>query len=113
VIHLTAGGLRVKSVRSHLSAADLSKLIASGARPAGPPPLPKAEPGAAIEVERVVSKDGAVHRADSNILAAEILGGRRVGIRIEENTLMFFDPQTRQSLGTRPSPLTWDQACRL
>jgi transposase InsO family protein len=113
VIHLTAGGLRVKSVRSHLSTADLGKLIVTGARPAGPPPLPKAEPGAAIEVERTVSKDGAVHLASRNILAAEILGGRRVGIRIEENTLMFFDPQTRELLRTRPSPLTWDQACRL
>ena len=113
VIHLTAAGLRIKSVRSHLSTADLAKLIATGARPAGPPPLPKAEPGAAIEVERTVSKDGAVHLASRNILAAEILGGRRVGIRIEENTLMFFDPQTRELLRTRPSPLTWDQACRL
>ena len=113
VIHLTAGGLRVKSVRSHLSVADLARLIATGARPAGPPPLPKAGPGAAIEVERVVSKDGAVHLANRYVLAAEILGGRRVGIRIEENTLMFFDPQTRQLLRTRPSPLTWDQASRL
>lgn len=113
VIHLTAGGLRVKSVRSHLSTADLARLIATGARPAGPPPLPKAEPGAAIEVERVVSKDGAVHLASQYVLAAEILGGRRVGIRIEENTLMFFDPATRELLRTRPSPLTWDQACRL
>jgi transposase InsO family protein len=113
VIHLTAAGLRVKSVRSHLSDADLAKLAAGGARPAGPPPLPKAEPGAAIEVERVVSKDGAVHLASRYVLAAEILGGRRVGIRVEENTLMFFDPATRELLRTRPSPLTWDQACRL
>jgi transposase InsO family protein len=113
VIHLTAGGLRVKSVRSHLSTADLARLAATGARPGGPPPLPKAEPGAAIEVERVVSKDGAVHLANRYVLAAEILGGRRVGIRIEENTLMFFDPTTRELLRTRPSPLTWDQASRL
>jgi transposase InsO family protein len=113
VIHLTTGGLRVKSVRSHLSTADLARLAATGARPAGPPPLPKAEPGAAIEVERVVSKDGAVHLASRYVLAAEILGGRRVGIRIEQHTLMFFDPATRELLRTRPSPLTWDQASRL
>src|SRR5215471_4440027 len=113
VIHLTVAGLRVKPVRSHLSTADLAKLAATGARPAGPPPLPKAQPGAAIEVERTVSKDGAVHLANRNTLAAEILGGRRVGIRLEQNTLMFFDPQTRELLRTRPSPLTWDQACSL
>jgi transposase InsO family protein len=77
VIHLTAAGLRVKSVRSHLSSADLARLAATGARPGGPPPLPKAQPGAAIEVERVVSKDGQVHLAGRYVIAAEILGGRR------------------------------------
>ena len=53
VIHLTIGGARVKSVRSHLSAADLACLAAGGGRPAGPPPISAAEPGAAIEVDRV------------------------------------------------------------
>jgi hypothetical protein len=43
-------------------------------------------------------------------IAAEILGGTMVSIRIEQNTLMFFDPATRFLLRTRPSPLTWDQA---
>jgi len=113
VIHLLIAGARVKTVRSHLSAADLTALAATGARPAGPPPLPPAERGAAIEVDRIVSKDGAVHLASRYVLAAEILGGRRVSIRIEEGTLMFFDPETRELLRTRPSPLTWDQARRL
>ena len=35
----------------------------------------------------------------------------RVAIRIEETTLMFFDPDTRELLRTRPNPLTWDQPC--
>jgi transposase InsO family protein len=113
VIHLSIGGARVKTVRSHLSAAGLTALAATGARPAGPPPLPPAEPGAAVEVDRIVSKDGAVHLANRYVLAAEILGGRLVSIRIEQNTLMFFDPQTRELLRTRPSPLTWEQARRL
>ena len=94
VIHLTIGGARVKSVRSHLSAADLARLAASGGRPAGPPPIPAAEPGAAIEVDRVVSKDGHVSLGGRYYIAAEILGGMMVSIRIEENTLMFFDPAT-------------------
>lgn len=110
VIHLTIGGARVKSVRSHLSTADLARLAADGARLAGPPPLPAAEPGTAIEVDRVVSKDGQVSLGGRYLIAAEILGGRLVSIRIEENTLMFFDPATRELLRTRPSPLTWDQA---
>ncbi|MGH3515678.1 MAG: hypothetical protein ACRDRB_25945 [Pseudonocardiaceae bacterium] len=39
-----------------------------------------------------------------------ILGGRRVTIRIEQATLMFFDPDTRELLRTRTNPLTYDQA---
>jgi hypothetical protein len=38
------------------------------------------------------------------------LSGRRVTIRFEETTMMIFDPETRELLRTRPSPLTWDQA---
>ncbi len=110
VIHLTIGGARVKSLRSHLSTADLARLAAGGARPAGPPPLPAAQPGAAIEVDRVVSKDGQVSLGGRYHIAAEILGGQLVSIRIEEGTLMFFDPATRVLLRTRPSPLTFDQA---
>ena len=110
VIHLSIAGARVKSVRSHLSAADLARLAAGGGRPAGPPPLPAAEPGAAIEVDRVVSKDGHVSLGGRYYIAAEILGGMLISIRFEQNTLMFFDPATRVLLRTRPSPLTWDQA---
>ena len=113
VIHLTIAGARVKSVRSHLSTADLARLAAAGGRAAGPSPLPAAEPGSAIEVDRVVSKDGAVSLGGRYHIAAEILGGQMISIRIEETTLMFFDPQTRVLLRTRPSPLTWDQARRL
>ena len=98
VIHLSISGARVKSLRSHLSAADLASLAAQGGRPAGPPPLPPAEPGAAIEADRIISKDGAVHLAGRYVVAAEILGGRRVCIRIEDKTLMFFDPGTRELL---------------
>jgi transposase InsO family protein len=110
VIHLVIAGARLKSLRSHLSTADLAALAASGGRPAGPPPLPPAEPGTAIEVDRTVARNGAVHLAGRYVPAGEILAGRRVSIRIEENTLMFFDPETRELLRTRPSPLTWDQA---
>ncbi len=110
VIHLTIAGARIKSLRSHLSTADLAALAVAGGRPAGPPPLPPVEPGAAIEVDRTVARNGAVHLAGRYVPAGEILAGRRVSIRIEEATLMFFDPETRELLRTRPSPLTWDQA---
>ena len=47
------------------------------------------------------------------MLAAEILGGRQVGIRIEADTLMFFDLDTRELLRVRPNPLSHDKIIRL
>jgi transposase InsO family protein len=114
VIHLTAGGVRIKSVRSHLSSADLQRLVAVGGRPAGPPPLPAANsPGAAVEVDRVVSTGGTVSLLGRPVLAAEILAGQRVTVRIDDTTLTYFDTETRQLLRTRPSPFTYDQVRRL
>jgi transposase InsO family protein len=113
ILHLLIDGARIKTLRSHLSTADLTALAVNGGRPAGTEPLPPAQPGAAIEVDRIVSKDGQVHLASRYVMAAEILGGRQVSIRIEEATLMFFDPGTRELLRTRPNPLTWEQARRL
>jgi transposase InsO family protein len=113
VIHLLIAGARVKTVRSHLSVVDLAALAATGGRPAGAPPLPPAEPGAAVEVDRVVNNTGLVSLAGRQILAADILGGRPVSIRIDQTTLAFFDPATRQLLRARPNPLSWDQVRRL
>lgn len=113
VIHLLAGGVRLKTVRSHLSLADLAALAASGGRKAGPPPLPPAEDGTAVEVDRTVNKTGSVALAGRLVLAADILGGRRVSIRIEADTLMFFDPNTRELLRTRPNPFAPEQISRL
>lgn len=47
------------------------------------------------------------------VLAAEILGGRRVGIRIDATTLMFYDPATGELLRTRPNPLPPEDVQRL
>jgi transposase len=60
LIHLSAGGARIKTLRSHLSVSDLAQLAATGAVPAGPVPLPPAGDGQAIEVERPVSRGGLV-----------------------------------------------------
>jgi transposase InsO family protein len=113
VIHLTIAGARVKSLRSHLSTRDLTRLAQDGAVAAGPPPLPPADDGAAIEVDRAVNNSGLVGLAGRQVLAAEILGGRPVIVRVEPGTLMFLDPQTRELLRVRPNPLTPGQALRL
>jgi hypothetical protein len=51
--------------------------------------------------------------AGRQMLAAEILGGRQAGIRIDASTLMFFDLDSRELLRTRPNPFTPDQIRRL
>ncbi|WP_420323466.1 IS481 family transposase [Kribbella pittospori] len=113
LIHLLVAGARIKTVRSHLTVNDLAKLVTDGAVNAGASPLPRIEGGDAIEVERIVARGGTVSLANHAVLAAEILGGRRVGIRLEPSTLMFYDLDTRELLRVRPNPLTMDQAHRL
>jgi transposase InsO family protein len=113
VIHLSIADARVKSLRSHLSTADLARLAHEGAAVAGPPPLPLEHDGAALEVDRAVNNSGLVSLAGRQVLAAEILGGRPVIVRIEPTTLMFLDPDTRELLRVRPNPLTADQTLRL
>ena len=114
MVHLSIDGTRIKTVRSHLSVTDLARLAAKGARPAGPAPLPTADgQDGVIEIERAVSRAGTVALAGQVILAAEILAGRRVGIRIDGATLMFFDLDTRELLRTRPTPIPSGQAKHL
>ncbi len=113
LIHLLIAGARVKTVRSHLSVTDLAALAAQGAVPAGPSPLPPVEAGDAVEVDRTVNRVGGISLGQHIVLAAEILAGRRVGVRIEPATLMFYDLDTRELLRTRPNPLTPEQVQRL
>ena len=47
------------------------------------------------------------------LLAAEILAGRRIGIRIEPDTLMLFDLDSRELLRVRPNPLNYAKIIRL
>ena len=114
VIHLTIGGARIKSLRSHLSTADLIALAAEGATPAGPPPLPLEPTAPRSRSTGRSTAAGSSRLAGHQVLAAEILGGRPVLIRIEPATLMFLDPETRELLRTRSNPLTRAEssACR-
>ena len=94
VIHLSIAGARVKSVASHLTVADLRKLVAAGARTAGPPPIPTLTPCEAVEVDRVISPGGTFTLGAQVLAGAAILAGRQVGIRVEPTTLLLFDLQT-------------------
>ena len=112
IIHLLIAGARIKTVRSHLSPVDLATLHARGGRTAGPSPLPTGD-DAAFELERVVNAAGIISLGGHQILAAEILAGRPVGIRIDTATLAFFDPDTRTLLRVRPNPLDLERVRRL
>ena len=113
LIHVLVGGTRVTTVRSHLTVTDLARLVAQGAAAATSSPLPPVEDGDAVEVERCVSAVGTVSLAGRQVPAAEILTGRRVGIRIEPTVLMFYDVDTRELLRTRKNPLTPGQVTGL
>ncbi|MFD8162318.1 IS481 family transposase [Streptomyces malaysiensis] len=112
VIHLVIVGVRIKTVRSHLSVADLAQLAARGGRAAGRAPLPAGD-ASAFEVDRVVNNSGLVNLGGRQVLAAEILGGRQVGIRIDEETLSFFDLSSRELLRVRTNPLNPDEVRHL
>ena len=113
VIHLSIAGGRVKSVASHLTVADLAKLVAAGARNAGPAPIPTLTDGEAVEVDRTISSGGTFALGGHVLVGAAILACRRVGIRIEPTTLLLFDLDTRTLLRTRPNPLSPAQVSRL
>jgi len=86
-------GARIKSLRSHLSVNDLTRLVAAGAVLAGRPLLPAPEDGDSIEVDRV--GNGIVIMVGQAVLAADVLAGRQVSIRAKSETIMFFDPTSR------------------
>jgi transposase InsO family protein len=113
VIHLLAAGTRLKTLRSHLSVNDLAALVARGARPAGPAPLPAFDGTTAIEVDRVIRRSGTVSLGGHQLVVSERLAGQQVAIRIEAATTTFFDVSERIVLRTRPNPLTADQIVRL
>jgi hypothetical protein len=81
-VHVLLDGYRVKTLPSRLDSRDLGRLAASGARPAGPPPLPAAS-GDVIEVERTVNASGNVSLGNHMISAGLPLAGQRVTLRLD------------------------------
>jgi len=81
-LHVLLDGARIKTLPSRLGAAELSRLAAGGARPAGPSPLP-AGTGAVIEVDRTVNATGLISLADQQIGVGSPLAGQRVTLRME------------------------------
>ena len=81
-LHVLLDGARIKTLPSRLGATELARLAASGARPAGPSPLPAGD-GAVIEVDRTVNATGLVSLADQQVGVGSPLAGQRVTLRME------------------------------
>ena len=65
-LHVLLGGTRLKTLPSRLGVAELARLAADGARPAGPSPL-LAGTGTGVEAERMVNAAGLVSLAGAQV----------------------------------------------
>jgi transposase InsO family protein len=81
-VHVLIDGFRVKTLPSRLDTADLARLAAAGARPAGPPPVAPAV-GGVVEVERTVSASGTVGLGRYQLSVGSPLAGQRVILRLD------------------------------
>ena len=81
-VHVLLDGHRIKTLPSRLDRADIGRLLASGATPAGQPPLPPAT-GPVIELERTVNAAGTISLGGHVISAGMPLAGQRVTVRLD------------------------------
>src|SRR6266568_4726202 len=110
-LHVLLDGARIKTVPSRLGVTELSRLAASGARPAGPSPLPAGD-GAVIEVDRTVNATGLVSLADQQVGVGLPLAGQRVTLRME-GPLMAVLSHDGTLLRTLACPIPADRRYRL
>jgi transposase InsO family protein len=88
-LHVLAGGARIKTLPSRLGVAELARLAADGARPAGPSPL-LAGTGTAVEVERTVNACGLAGLAGAQLNVGYQLAGQRVILRMDGTQMMVI-----------------------
>jgi transposase InsO family protein len=82
LVHVVLNGQRIKTLPSRLDRTDISRLLASGARPAGPSPLPPPS-ATVVELERTVSASGNVSLGNHVIGAGLLLAGQRITLRLD------------------------------
>jgi hypothetical protein len=110
-LHVLADGARIKTVPSRLGATELARLAASGARPAGPSPLPTGT-AAVLEVDRTVNATGLISLADQQVGIGLPLAGQRITLRME-GTLMAVLGSDGTLLRTLACPIPADRRYRL
>ena len=110
-LHVLLDGARIKTLPSRLGATELSRLAASGARPASPSPLPAGD-GAVIEVDRTVNAAGLISLADQQVGVGSPLAGQRGTLRME-GPLMAVLGHDGTLLRTMACPVPADRRSRL
>jgi transposase InsO family protein len=110
-LHVLLDGARLKTLPSRLGIAELSRLAASGARPAAACPLP-AGTAAVIEVDRTVNASGVVGLARDQVSVGFQLAGQRVTLRME-GPLMAVIGSDGSLLRTMACPIPAGQRYRL
>ena len=111
VVHLLANGVRLKTVPFRLTVAHLQQLLAEGARPAGPPPIPSGEAGNPIEVDRLVNGTGLISLAGRQHPIGYHFAGRRLTVRLDHGLLQLV--QHGMLLRNLPNPLTPSELARI
>jgi hypothetical protein len=113
VVHLLRDGVRLKTVPSRLTVAHLRQLLADGGRPAGAPPIltGTAQPGAPIEVDRLVNATGLIGLAGRQHPVGYHFAGRRVTVRIDRGLLQLVADGTL--LRSLPNPLSRAELTRI
>jgi hypothetical protein len=114
VVHILRDQVRLKTLPSRFTPANLRQLLADGGHPAGPPPLPgpSSSPTAPIEVDRLVNGCGSVGLAGRQHPVGFHLAGRRVTVRLDGSVMQLLDDE-RTLLRTLANPLTPHDRSRL
>jgi hypothetical protein len=102
-LHVLLEGTRLKTLPSRLGTAELARLAAHGARPAGPSPLPSGT-GSAIGVERMVNGCGLASLAGVQFNVGLELAGQRITLRMD-GTVMAVISHDGLLLRTLPCPV--------
>jgi hypothetical protein len=110
-LHVLHDGARIKTLPSRLGVAELARLAAAGARPAGPSPL-LAGTGTAVEIERTVNACGLVGLAGAQVNVGYQLAGQRVILRMD-GTQMTVITSDGELARTMPCPVPASDRYRL
>ena len=120
-IHLSLDGHVVRTVASRLRPEDLRHLAMRGARPAGTEPAkpafrrangtPVPAVGQAVEIERIITKDGTATIAGNRHLIGFAWAGRRVALRLDGH--LMHAVLDNALIGTWPCPISTNQLAQL